>query len=163
MIILGIDPGFHKTGYSIFKKEGSTGTLITSGLIVTDTKQSIAERMAVICSTLTDLIALHRVEHAAMEQLFFFKNAKTVIGVAQAQGAIMQTVNLAHIPLTYLTPMQIKQAVTGNGHADKTSVWKMLKLQLGITITVADDDESDAIACGFAFCVLQHGLEIHGR
>ncbi|MFO0704156.1 MAG: crossover junction endodeoxyribonuclease RuvC [Patescibacteria group bacterium] len=153
MKILAIDPGYDKVGYSIFVySKGSTPVLIVSGLIKTSPKETIQNRISEACSEISELIKLHDIDHCVMEQLFFFKNAKTVIAVAQAQGALMQTCNFHHVPQTFLTPLEIKQAVTGDGRADKTSVWKMLKLQLGSDLKVKDDDESDAIACGLAFC-----------
>jgi len=156
MNILGIDPGYDKVGYSVFRHiHGEKPTLTTSGFIKTSPKSDISSRISEICEELARIIELHKIDHCAIEQLFFFKNAKTVIAVAQAQGAIMQTCNTHNVPLTFLTPLEIKQAVTGDGRADKTSVWKMLKLQLGDKLTVEDDDESDAIACGFAYCSIQ--------
>lgn len=153
MRILAIDPGYDKVGYSIFEyAKGTKPKLITSGLIKTSPKETIQNRISEACSEISKLIELHKIDHCVMEQLFFFKNAKTVIAVAQAQGAIMQTCNFHQVPQTFLTPLEIKQAVTGDGRADKTSVWKMLKLQLGSDLRVKDDDESDAIACGLAFC-----------
>ena len=156
MNILGIDPGYDKVGYSVFRHvHGEKPKLITSGFIKTSPKSDINVRISEICKEISNIIKLHKVDHCAMEQLFFFKNAKTVIAVAQAQGAIMQTCNSHNVTLTFLTPLEIKQAVTGDGRADKTSVWKMLKLQLGNLLAVEDDDESDAIACGFAYCSIQ--------
>jgi crossover junction endodeoxyribonuclease RuvC len=150
MIILGIDPGFDKVGYSIFdKKSSSNYTFIASGLIKTDKKDK---------HEIETTIKLHKVQVMVVEQLFFFKNAKSVIGVAQAQGVIQLLAAQYNLNFHYLTPLQIKQIITGYGNADKTSVHKMLGLLLKQEIKVKEDDESDAIACGLAFCCINEKL-----
>ncbi len=159
MIILGIDPGFDKVGYSIFdKKSSSDYTFIASGLIKTDKKDKHETRLKAIYDQLEITIKLHKVEVMVVEQLFFFKNAKSVIGVAQAQGVIQLLAAQHNLAFHYLTPLQIKQIITGYGNADKTAVHKMLGLLLKQEIKVKEDDESDAIACGLAFCCINEKL-----
>lgn len=154
MRLLSIDPGYDKTGYAIFdSSHPSQITFVRSGIVKTTPKQSIDLRLKVITDVLREIIKNEKIDTMAMEQLFFFKNAKTVIGVAQSQGAVIALAAEHGLAFHFLTPLQIKQIVTGSGAADKTSVWKMLKLQLGSQLSVTDDDESDAIACGFAWCL----------
>lgn len=160
MILLSIDPGFDKVGFAVYASDHpSRITLITSGLIKTRTGDVLLARLKDIHTVLEKVIRTHGVDTMVMEQIFFFKNAKTVIAVAQAQGSIMSLCVPHRLDFSFLTPLQIKQAVTGDGRADKRSVWKMLLLQLGSSLTVKDDDESDAIACGYAYCLLapRHG------
>ena len=159
MKLLAIDPGYDKTGYAIFdSSHPSQITFVRSGMIKTTPKQTIDLRLKVIADVLRDVIKNEKIDTMAMEQLFFFKNAKTVIGVAQAQGAVIALAAEHELAFHFLTPLQIKQIVTGSGAADKTSVWKMLKIQLGDQLTVSDDDESDAIACGYAWCLTAHAV-----
>lgn len=154
MRLLSIDPGYDKTGYAVFdSSHPSEITFVRSGIVKTAPKQSIDLRLKVITDVLREIIKKDKIDTMAMEQLFFFKNAKTVIGVAQAQGAVIALAAEHDLAFHFLTPLQVKQIVTGNGAADKSSVWKMLKLQLGSQLTVADDDESDAIAVGYAWCL----------
>ena len=87
-----------------------------------------------------------------LEQLLFFKNQKTFIRVAQAQGITMLLAAQNKIKVEFLTPLQIKQIVTGYGQADKLAVQKMIKLTTGIVLT--QDDEADAVACGLAYTYL---------
>ena len=94
-----------------------------------------------------------------MEQLFFFKNEKTVISVAQAQGAIELLSAIKGVPLLYLTPLQIKEIITGYGRADKIAVRKMIDLTLKEKVDILDDDQTDAIACGMAYCYLNDKLQ----
>nr|MBP6993940.1 crossover junction endodeoxyribonuclease RuvC [Candidatus Woesebacteria bacterium] len=124
-----------------------------SGLIKTNKSDELVSRLKVISTKIATIIDQYGVDTMVMEQLFFFKNAKTVIAVAQAQGSLIALAADKELQFSFLTPLQIKQIVTGDGHADKVAVWKMLKLQLGDKLVVADDDESDAIACGYAFCL----------
>lgn len=161
MLLLAIDPGIEKTGYSLFKKivNGHTQySYITSGLIKTDKKERHEIRLRKIHDHLQTLIDLHKPELVVLEQLFFFKNAKTVISVAQAQGVIELAAAENNLKIRYLTPLQIKQIITGYGTADKKSIQKMLQLTLREQITFIDDDQSDAIACGLAYCYLNEKL-----
>jgi crossover junction endodeoxyribonuclease RuvC len=163
MILLSIDPGYDKTGYAVFKSDHpSTIDFITSGLIKTNKTDELVSRLKVISGKIEAVIKQYKVDSMIMEQLFFFKNAKTVIAVAQAQGSLIALAADKELDFHFLTPLQIKQIVTGDGHADKKSVWKMLKLQLGDKLVVADDDESDAIACGYAYCLVNptHGAKL---
>lgn len=156
MRLLSIDPGYDKTGFAVFESSHSSKiTFLRSGIIKTTPKQSIDLRLKVILDGLETVIADDQIDTMVMEQLFFFKNAKTVIGVAQAQGAIISLAAHHGLSFHFLTPLQIKQIVTGDGRADKAAVWKMLKLELGDNLKVSDDDESDAIACGYAWCVIK--------
>ena len=88
-----------------------------------------------------------------LEQLLFFKNQKTFIRVAQAQGVSLLLAAQNKIKVEFLTPLQIKQSITGYGQADKKSVQKMIKLEMGININ--QDDEADAVACGLAYNLIR--------
>ena len=100
------------------------------------------------------MVKRYHAQLIVIEQLFFFKNAKSIIGVAQAQGVAELLPAHKNIPLQYLTPLQIKETITGYGRADKKSVHKMLELTLKEDMKIKDDDQSDAIACGLAYCFL---------
>ncbi len=161
MTILAIDPGVEKTGFSVFDKKvnGSISfKYITSGLIKTSKTQKHEKRLEHIYNELLQVVEEHHIRHIVMEQLFFFKNAKTVIGVAQAQGVIELLAAKKNLPLVYIAPLQIKQTITGYGRADKYAVRKMIDLTLKEQIDIKDDDQSDAIACGLAFCYINNAL-----
>jgi crossover junction endodeoxyribonuclease RuvC len=158
MRILSIDPGFDKLGYAFFDKNGSEHTYIFSGLIQTDKAFNHEYRVEKIYSQLQSLIKVNKPELVVLEQLFFFKNAKTVIKVAQSQGIILLLAGQEKIPVKFLTPLQIKQIITGYGNADKKSVVKMLSLIMKDKLPKCEDDQSDAIACGLAYCYLNENL-----
>ncbi|MFA5107522.1 MAG: crossover junction endodeoxyribonuclease RuvC [Patescibacteria group bacterium] len=156
MIILGIDPGLARIGYGVIRKQGSALSYIDAGCITTSATMPFAQRLIVINRSLKKILQRHKPDHVAIERLFFFKNAKTAFSVGQAWGVITFTVTTAALPIIELTPLQIKQAVTGYGQAPKGQVEKILKLLLKVKNLPGPDDAADAVAC--AYCAAQHIL-----
>ncbi len=149
MAILAIDPGVEKTGFAIFKE----GKYIKSGLIKTLKSLPLEIRIEQIYLNLKKIIENYKPQRIILEQLFFFKNQKTVISVSQSQGAILLLASQNSIKIEFLTPLQIKQTITGYGRADKKAILKMLRLTTGIH-KLKDDNEADAVACGLAYCLI---------
>lgn len=154
MHILSIDPGTEKVGAAVFSYDLKP-KYITSHLIKTSRSENPEIRLLTIFNSLSELCNTYEPDIIVCEKIFLFKNQKTIVSVAQAQGAIMLLAAQRNIPIEFLTPLEIKQTITGYGTADKKSVHKMLKLTLGEELVVADDDESDAIAAGLAYCYLK--------
>jgi crossover junction endodeoxyribonuclease RuvC len=148
MTILSIDSGIERTGYAIFKNK----KYVISALIHTSKNQSTEIRLKEIYSQLKKIFNEYKPEVMVLEQLLFFKNQKTFIRVAQAQGIVMLLAAQNKVKVEFLTPLQIKQIITGYGQADKKSVQKMIKLTTEIDIK--QDDEADAVACGLAYIYL---------
>jgi len=162
MIVLGIDSGIEKTGYSVFDKKsnGTNGfSYLASGLIKTSVKDSNEKRLEQINESLLQIIKLYKPRVLVIEQLFFFKNQKTAIQVSQAQGVCLLAASQSNIEVEYLTPLQIKQTITGYGRADKKSMQKMINMTLKIDKKIIQDDEADAIACGLAYCFINKNLK----
>jgi len=156
MIILGIDPGFEKLGYAFFelkKNPLKKYRYLKSGLIKSNSKEKIEKRLYFIYKNLLSIINKFKPEIIVFEKLFFFHNQKTAISVAQAQGIILLLAAQYNIKVEMLTPLQIKQVITGYGHSDKKAVQKMIFLTEKIPQT-SQDDEIDAIACGLTYCHL---------
>lgn len=149
MRIISIDPGFDKIGVAIF--ETKPQQYIHSQLIQTIKAETLSLRIRLLYTELEKVIEKYKPEEMVMEKLFFFKNHKTMIQVAQAQGAMMALAASRQLEVFFLTPLEIKQIVTGYGTADKKSVQKMLKISLQIDSKGKEDDETDAIACGYAW------------
>lgn len=145
MTILAIDCGIEKNGYAVFKNK----KYLTSGLITTSKKNTDEVRIKKLYLQLKNIISQYKPKFIILEQLFFFKNLKTAIRVSQAQGAIILLAAQNNIAIKYLTPLQVKQTITGYGKADKKSVQKMLKLEFGLEIN--QDDQADAVALGLAY------------
>lgn len=146
MIIMGIDPGTAITGYGIIEKGNDNLAVIDYGCIRTEPKFSTAERLKQIDQKLTNLIKKHQPHKVAIEDIFFFKNAKTAVKVSQARGVILSRASQMKILIDEYTPLQIKQAVTSYGRAEKTQVQKMVKLLLNLKEIPKPDDAADALA-----------------
>lgn len=162
MTILSIDSGLERTGFAIFdraSKHANGFKYIDSGLVHTPKTWSKENRLKSIHDQMERIIEKHKPKVMILEQLFFFKNVKTAISVAQAQGVVLLLAAKYSVPTHYLTPLQIKQIITGYGQADKKSVQKMLKLTLGLNGELKQDDVADAIACGAAFCYQNQQLQ----
>ncbi|MDO8574703.1 MAG: crossover junction endodeoxyribonuclease RuvC [bacterium] len=160
MIILGIDPGTARIGYALLnKKENAEVDLITYGCLELQNKKQ-AERLAEISRLISDLIAQHHPVVLAIEQLFFTKNAKTALSVAEARGVIINAANSLNLEILEFTPLEVKVAVTGYGKAEKKQVQKMVCLLLNLEKIPQPDDASDAIAIGLTACYTNQKLKI---
>src|SRR3990167_542872 len=126
MIILAIDSGLEKTGFSIFSKSLKGFKFLNSGLIKTDKKLIFEKRIKAIYDRLNDVVKKYKPKKVVLERLFFFSNQKTVIAIGQTQGVILLLAAQNTISVEFVTPLQIKQVVTGYGRADKQSVRKMI-------------------------------------
>ena len=122
MRILGIDPGIAIVGYSVVEAIDSNYKLVTSGSIQTDKNKTEAGRLLEICNDLEEIIRQYKPDTAGVEKLYFFKNQKTIIPVAQARGVIMMTLEKYSIKATEYTPIVVKQTITGYGRAEKSEV-----------------------------------------
>jgi len=156
MKILAIDPGIERTGWSIFSyssKSSNKITLENYNLISTSKITRLEKRISLIQDNIELLIKNNQIKEIVLEKIFFFKNQKTIIQISQAQGAIMAASGRNNIPVTFLTPLEIKQIVTGYGQADKISVKKKMEIILKIKFDRELYAFIDAIACGYAYCI----------
>ncbi len=146
MRILGIDPGMAIVGYGLIEVKDSEITLLTSGSIQTDKKLSDSKRLLEIYNDLTTIVEKYQPDCASVEELFFFKNQKTVIPVAEARGVIITVLEKFNIPTFSYTPMVVKQVLTGYGRAEKKEVEQMVRIALNSDKLPKLDDTVDAIA-----------------
>lgn len=152
--ILGIDPGFGRVGYGIIEQVNvrdlphrqAGWQAVGFGCIETSPKKSFVDRLAEIHNELEKIIKKYQPSRLAVEQIFYFKNAKTVIEVAQARGVIILTGVENNLPIDEFTPLQVKQAVTGYGRAEKGQLQKIMAVILGIKEKIKSDDAADALA-----------------
>lgn len=145
MIILGIDPGYAIVGYGIIdttKKD----MVVDYGAITTPKEDPMPVRLDAIDSSLKYLFEKYKPDVVAIEELFYFKNQKTVIPVAQARGVILLACQRYCGNIYEYTPLQIKQALTGQGRAEKAQVQYMVKAILGLNSIPKPDDAADALA-----------------
>jgi crossover junction endodeoxyribonuclease RuvC len=159
MITIGIDPGTATTGFSIVEKNHKGEIkLLDYGCIKTSAGLPMSIRLNQIAKDLKTLIKKWKPNHSSIEKLFFNKNVKTAITVAQARGVILQTLEENHIGQDEYTPLEVKSAVCGHGKADKKMVQEMIKIILGLSKVPKPDDAADAIA--LALCSI-NSLKIH--
>lgn len=146
MIIFGIDPGFAIIGYGVIEKKGNKYETIDYGVVTTESKLDLSERLNIMYEEIKGKIVKYNPDRIAIEELFFNKNAKTAIAVAQARGALVLCAKKSDKPIFEYTPLQIKQAITGYGRADKCQMQKMIQILLSLKEIPKPDDAADALA-----------------
>lgn len=148
MRILGIDPGFAITGYSIIEYIGNKFKLIDSGAITTKAGMSFQLRLTILYDELDMIVKRYKPDAMAVEELFFNQNIKTAINVAQARGIVLVVGCKNNVPTYEYTPLQVKQAVVGYGRAEKKQVQQMVKAILKVQEVPKLDDITDSMAIG---------------
>ena len=146
MIILGIDPGLATLGYGVIEADNQKRRLIQFGTLTTPAGQPLPQRLRAIYQGMNQLLDIYRPDEVAFEELFFSKNITTGIAVSHARGVALLAVVQRTDELYEYTPMQIKQAVTGYGGADKHQVQAMVKMLLNMKEIARPDDAADALA-----------------
>jgi len=146
MIILGIDPGYAIVGYGIIKYDGNRFTTLDYGVITTHKDTPMPKRLEQIYESTVELIQKYSPDAIAVEELFFNTNTTTAIGVSQARGVIILAGVRSGKLLHEYTPLQVKQAVTGYGRADKNQVIEMTRIILKLQKAPKPDDAADALA-----------------
>ena len=146
MIILGIDPGLATLGYGVIEVENDRRRLIQFGTLTTPAGQPMPQRLRAIFQGMNQLMDIYQPDDVAFEELFFSKNITTGMAVSAARGVALVAVVQRTDNLYEYTPMQIKQAVTGYGGADKHQVQQMVKMLLNMREIARPDDAADALA-----------------
>lgn len=149
VIILGIDPGFAITGFAILLKQKDKLKVINYGVIETSATENFNKRLEKIFTKIDKIIKKYHPKILAIEDLFFAKNAKTAIKVGQARGVLVLCAVINKLKIYDFTPLQIKQAVTTYGRAEKMQVQKMIKMLLNLKTIPYPDDAADALAIAY--------------
>lgn len=152
MIVLGIDPGTAITGYGLVREENGQAVALAYGAITTPSDLALPDRLQLLHRDLAAIIEQYHPDQSAVEQLFFNKNVRTALAVGHGRGVVLLTLAQAHVPVYEYTPLEVKQAVTGSGRADKAQVQQMVMLLLGLSKIPKPDDAADALA--IAICHL---------
>ena|SRR5438105_2544638 len=145
-VVLGIDPGTAILGYAVVAGRGSELNMVVCDVITTSAGIPLPERLQHIYHHLSEIISTYRPNEAAMEELFFAKNARTALTVGQARGVAMLALANGGLAVAEYTPKQIKQAVTGYGGANKEQVGEMVRILLRLKAIPRPDDAADAAA-----------------
>lgn len=146
MRIIGIDPGTGILGFGVIDVNGQAVQLVDAGVIRTPVKEDDAVRLQTIYEELTDIIVNTKPTIMSVEKLFFARNVTTAMTVAQARGVVLLCGRQAGLDIFEYTPMQIKQAVSGYGKADKKQMQEMVRILLKLEVTPKPDDCADALA-----------------
>ncbi len=146
MRIIGIDPGTAITGWGVVEGDGQQLQMVACGVVTTPAHTPLPSRLQTIYHSLTDIISAQQPESAAIEELFFSRNVTTALSVGHGRGVAMLALANANLPITEYKPLEVKQAVTGHGGADKQQMQQMVKLLLNLAEAPRPDDAADALA-----------------
>ncbi len=149
VLILGLDPSLSCTGWGVIRVEGSRISHIANGQIATSAKAPMAQRLSALHSAVAEVIAAHRPDRAAAEEVFANKNPQSTIKLAQARGAVLAACGAAGLDVREHAARLVKKAVVGTGGADKQQVQAMLKVLLP-GAQPAGADAADALAVAIA-------------
>lgn len=154
MLVLGIDPGTATTGYGLVRETTQGGVAVVDfGVILTPAGMDPEKRLLLLYNRLMEILFLHRPDQSAVEKLFFQRNVTTALAVGQARGVVLLALAQQAMPVAEYTPLEVKQAVTGYGGAEKLQVQMMVKAILDLDALPKPDDAADALAV--AVCHLQ--------
>jgi len=146
VLILGIDPGTAITGYGLVREDNQELVLVDYGVITTPAGQPLPQRLQAIYQGLAEVIRQHQPEAAAVEELFFSRNVRTALSVGHARGVVLLALADAGLPIHEYKPLEVKQAITGYGGADKQQIQEMVRMLLQLDQVPQPDDAADAVA-----------------
>jgi crossover junction endodeoxyribonuclease RuvC len=149
MLILGLDPSLSCTGWGVIRAEGARITHIANGQVKTDAGAPLAERLAALQTELAAVIAEHRPDRAAAEEIFVNKNPQSTLKLAQARGCVLAACGATGLTVNEHAARLVKKAVTGTGGAEKAQVAAMVKVLLP-GVQIAGSDAADALAVAIA-------------
>jgi crossover junction endodeoxyribonuclease RuvC len=147
--IIGIDPGYGRIGVGCIEVEGNRYSYLFHDVIETNQNDLFPARLAMINKKIEEICGTFKPDEAAIEKLFFVKNVTTAMKVSEARGVIQLALHRCNVAIFEYTPFEIKQSVTGNGHAEKSQVQKTLSLLLKLEVVPKQDDAADALAAAF--------------
>lgn len=152
-LVLGIDPGLTRTGYSLVARDGRGGRLVEGGVIRTDREAALSDRLAEIAGALREIIAEHQPALVAVEQAFAHgRNLRSSMIIAHVRGAILLVAAEHKLPVVQLAPSEVKRLLTGSGRASKEQIQDAIRTELRLASVLEPHDVADASAV--ALCVL---------
>jgi crossover junction endodeoxyribonuclease RuvC len=159
--ILGIDPGTGIMGWGLIEKKGSSIRPLKYGCIRTKPNTNHFERLLHIQNSLSDIIKVNKPDEVCIEELFYFKNQKTIISVAEARGVAIVTARGLGLAIYEYTPLQVKQALTGYGRAEKSQIQEMVRLTCKLKECPKPDDAADALAIAICHAQVNQNMLIN--
>jgi len=146
MVILGIDPGVARIGWGVVRTAKPNPIVLAYGLISTEKDIPKEKRLKILYDGIISILSKYKPDVMSVEDLFFATNAKTAISVGEARGVILLSAAQSNISVVSYTPLSIKRTITGDGHADKKQVEKMILQMLRLKEVPKIDDTTDALA-----------------
>jgi crossover junction endodeoxyribonuclease RuvC len=146
VIIFGIDPGSERTGYGCIQSDGRRHRLLACGALSAPAETAFADRLHAIHAGLVELLAAHRPDCVAIENIFHARNVRSALKLGHARGVALLAASAAGIAIVEYTPAEVKRAVVGFGRAEKQQVAQMVKLLLGLDVPPSPHDAADAVA-----------------
>lgn len=150
MRILGLDPGIGRLGYAVIEAAGGATRCLTVGCFETPPRQAPGARLVDLRNAVRQLCEQHRPEQAVLERLYFNKNVRTAMAVAEARGMLLTLLADAGTPVLEVSPQEVKSGATGHGSAPKAQVQRMVALLFGLDRPPKPDDAADALAIAYA-------------
>jgi crossover junction endodeoxyribonuclease RuvC len=154
MIVLGIDPGLRCTGYGVVANRDGAVTLVECGVVRTESKAPLVERLRDVYQGIGDVLVRHGIEEAAIERVFHGKNAATSLLLGHARAAAMLAATLREVPVAEYSPTQIKAAVAGTGRATKDQIQYMVQQLLRLRTPPRPADAADGVAVAICHCTV---------
>jgi len=155
--VLGIDPGLASTGWGVVEVDGSHYRHVAHGVIRTSPDLPVGERLLKLSREIRDIIITHKPEESGVESLYFARNATSAIPVAQARGVVLLALTELGVPSREYPPQAIKQAIVGEGRAEKQQVQELVRLLLGLDVPPKPDHASDALAAAICHITSSSG------
>lgn len=146
MRILGIDCGTERTGWGVIESDGRRHSVLAHGVIRTASADALHDRLSVIACRLREILAQHHPDAAAVEDIFYSQNVKTVLKLAHVRGVALLAIAEAGVPLGEYSPLEVKTSVVGYGRAEKQQVQLMVRTLTGLRDVIETEDASDAMA-----------------
>lgn len=161
--ILGIDPGFGRSGYGVVEVQGHKQTALVYGCVETAPHTPTGVRLKEIYERMRTIMESYKPDIVAIEQLFFARNVSTALTASEARGVVVLAAEMAGIAQVAYTPLQVKQAVVGYGRAEKSQVQEMVRVLLGLRELPKPDDAADALAVALTHAQQAPFLAAAGR
>jgi crossover junction endodeoxyribonuclease RuvC len=163
MKVLGLDPGYGRLGWALVERKGSGFKAGAFGVFETPASDPFIARLAAVHEFTTRLCRLHAPAEAAVEQIFFSKNVKTALLVAQARGVLLVALQQAGVKVAEVSPQHVKVALTGHGAAGKPQVQAMVQRLLGLKEIPQPDDAADALGLAVAAILTRSRRDLEDR
>jgi crossover junction endodeoxyribonuclease RuvC len=152
--VLGIDCGTERTGWGVISSDGRTHRVLGHGVIITSSREALETRLRIIAAGLRNVLAEHRPDAAAVEEVFYAQNVKTALKLAHVRGVALLAIAEAQIALGEYSPLEVKTSVVGYGRAEKHQVGRMVRTLTGLDQEMETEDVSDALAVAICHATL---------